>query len=298
MSALPKSKVLPAYRSTMEWLPVAKIEVESSAQRSFDESWARKLASNIDPDKLGKPAVVGMNSHGNGGRGERFIVVDGQHRVAAVRMSLGVDQLIECEVIRGVSLARAAEIYRGRNSMRLPRSIDFFLAGITAENAECVAINGIVSSLKLAIGRTTTGSMLSAVGALQSIYRDEQTLGVRAPNLLLRTLELSIAAWGRKGESFIGDILRGLSVVLARYGGALDPEVLERKLRAYRGGALGLLGQARMIKAGLGGAPYICVARAVVQAYNSGRHKHLLPEWGAHMEGDKKPAAPRKPTTA
>lgn len=297
MSALPKAKVLPAYRSTMEWLPVAKIEVEPSAQRVFDAKWAKKLALALDPDKLGKPAVVGLHSHANGGRGERFIVVDGQHRVAAVKIALGADQLIECEVIRGVSIARAAEIYRGRNTMRLPRSIDFFLAGVTADNEECCAINAIVNQLQLSVGRTTSNSMLSAVGALQAIYRDERALGAGAPNLLRRTIELAVAAWGRKSESFIGELLRGLALVLSRYGGALDHEALERKLRGYRGGALGLLGHAKMIKQGLGGTISVCVARAVVQAYNSGRHKNLLPEWGAHM-GDEKKTTARKARAA
>lgn len=291
MTAAAKAKILPAYRAKVEWIRVGDIFVEPGTQRSLDEGWAQKIAALFDADLFGIPALVALPTDAGS---ERLDVIDGQHRVKAVRLKFGPDHLILCEVIRGVSKARAAAIYRGRNSIRRPRPLDSFLTGVTAGDHDCVAINDLVRSLGLQVYGTSQTGCISAVATLQRIYQDERRLGVKAPGLLRRTLELALSAWGREGEAFNGDLLRGLGMVLARYGGAIELDALEKKLRTVTGGALGLLGKARGVKQNLGGSTAQGVARVVVNAYNSGRRKSLLPEWGAHMEepkGDPKKAA-------
>ncbi len=150
-----------------------------------------------------------------------------------------------------------------------------------------MAINEIVKSHGLVIGPATATGMLSAVVALRRIYHDEVTLKAKAPDLLSRTIALSTAAWGRDPEALGGEVLRGISIFLTRYGRAIELDALENKLRQFHGGALRLLGKARGLKDALGGTTPENVARAMLALYNSGRRKNLLPEWGADMEGAK-----------
>lgn len=267
----------PTYQSRVEWLPVAKLEVDSAlrAQRPYDDKWARRLASEFDPDLLGLILVVAIPMPGGG---ERLLIADGQHRAAATELALGQGQSIQCEVVRGLDVAQAAKLFRGRNTQRQVRQIDMFIAGVTAGEVEEVAIDGIVRSLGLRIASGSKIGYIAAVSSLRSIYRMGPPEG--HGRLLRQVLRLAIAAWGKEALALNGDVLRGLALVMHRHQDDYDAEVFERKLRGYTGGPGGLLSNARSFRNGLGGGIASCVARVAVVAYNSGRTKHQLPNWG------------------
>lgn len=270
-------KFRPNYKRSTEWLPVAGINVHAAAQRPFDEKWARYIADNLDPDALGFPAVARVP---NGKAGMTYYAVDGQHRIGGVRLALGDDQLIECEIIDAISIEQAAKIFRQRNKTRGVRAIDQFLAGITAKDAECVQINDIVTSLGIVIDRNARDGTVSAVGALVKVYRGDKAQGTGKNALALkRTLGTALNAWGRTGEAMNGQVIEGLGAVVLRYGDTLDFDALEKKLRQFKGGALGLLGAARGLRESFGGSVANCVAHQIVILYNRGRGKHQLRDW-------------------
>jgi len=269
-------RIRPEYRSRMEWVPVAIIDTEARAQRRYEPLWAHWLASHFDPDKLGHPFVVAMPAKGDR---ERFFAIDGQHRISAIKIAFGIDQQVECEVVRGIDLARAAELFVGRNDRRAVRVIDKFKTGVTAQNPECVGITKIVTDLGLVINDASqeprTICAIAAIRVLYGLGPDEQR------GVILRTvLRLIIKVWGTDASVFNGEVLKGLGYVLARHGDDLDMEIFERKLTSTSGGALGLLGKARAYREAAGGSIAQNVARAIVTIYNSGRTKSRLSAWG------------------
>lgn len=268
-------KVRTTYQSRIEWIPVARTELPPGAQRKYDDAWATKIAADFDPDKLGKPLIAAIP--GRGGQ-ERFWIIDGQHRIAAVKKALGEDQSVECEVIRGITIDRVAEIFRGRNTTRPVSALDKFMAGVTAKNEECVAINNAVTGLGLRIAGTGDPGTISAVIALGKIQRLDKSMPRGA--LLRRVLSLALECWGRAPESFNGHILTGLALVLDRHRDEIEMDVFDKKLKSCPGGALGLVGRARKLKEALGRDMNNCMARAIVSFYNAGRSKNRLPEWG------------------
>jgi hypothetical protein len=276
MSAAPKLR--PDYESRNEWIPAASIEVEPLAQRPFDPKWAKQIADSFDPDLIGFPVVCALpNNRG----GERFIALDGWHRIKATMIALGESQSIQCEVIRGITLQRAAKIFRGRNNVRSVCNIDRFLAGVTAGDEECVAITGVVESFDLRVGRTQTDGIIKAVASLQWIYRGERSRGSGRNVLpLRRTLDVVTQAWGKSASGLNGAIIRGIGAVILRHGDMLDFEQLEHRLRQFRGGAAGLLGAGRGVSEAFGGSVANGVATRVVREYNKGRKPtNKLPEW-------------------
>lgn len=233
-------------------------------------------AGATSPDKLGFPLVAVLEERGR----ERYVVVDGQHRVAAVRQALGEDQQIQCEVIRGCTIAEAAELFCGRNESRKPRPLDQFLVGVTAKRPENLAIVSVVENLGLRIRNGGADGSISAVSALIGIYRGDHALPEKERGATLRrTLLVAMNAWGGGYETFNGDVLRGLGAVLARYGLMVDDDSLQKKLASLAGGALGLLGKGRTYRTAMGGSMMQNVARAVVTVYNAGRRSHQLPDW-------------------
>lgn len=277
------------YSGRMEWLRVADITVDPRAQREFRLVKAVQIARDFDPDLLGKPAVVALV--GPNGR-ERYIVVDGQHRIAAVKMALGEDQLIECEVIRGVDVARAARLFCGRNAMTLPTALDLFLASVTHKDKAALAIKSIVEQHGLRIeSRASKDGNIPCVGTLLKLYRLDNGRSEKGrPCVLDATLALAIAAWGATADAVNGAILHGLGLVLLQHGDQIDRTALTRKLASLPGGALGLLGRARSYRNAAGGPLAHNVSRAAVALYNSGRRVRPLPEWSA--QPDQPPSGP------
>jgi Family of unknown function (DUF6551) len=267
-------RVKPEYRSSIEWIPVAQVTVEPKAQRKFMQRWADEIAENLDPDLLGHPLVCALSRNGTGH--EHYVVIDGQHRIAAVRKALGKDQSVQCEVIHGIDLARAAALYRGRNTIRHPRPYDLFIAGRTAHDADCMEIDKIVRAHGFTVSDAHIDGTISAVTAIERVYK-------MAPGgaILDATLGVVTESWGSAAAGTQSGILLGLGLVLRRYGSAIDRTRLQRQLASHSGGASGLLGRGRSLTDAFGGSVGNGVARAIVMIYNTGLRQNKLPDWGS-----------------
>ena len=261
------------YESRLEWVPVIGATVDLRAQGPFVSSRAEKIAANLDPDALGYP-FVWKASDG------RYYIIDGQHRFRAVAMALGEDQKIQCEVVSGITLERAAQLYRERNTARAARGIDKFIAGITARDPICGAINDIARLFGLGITRSVTEGGMVCTSSLLRIYALDGNRG----QILTMTLRVATGAWGKDPRALLGDVLTGLALAIQRNPN-IDEQSLIQRLAAHPGGSLGLLGRGRTLRSAHGGALSTSIARAVIMAYNAQRRKNPLPDW------DKKTAA-------
>jgi hypothetical protein len=71
----------------------------------------------------------------------------------------------------------------------------------------------------------------------------------------------------------------GLGMVQLRYNGAIDQKAMATKLAPVKGGAPGLLGNARALHEMSGRPVHHCVASIIVDIYNKGRRTDKLEEW-------------------
>lgn len=271
-------KVLPGREPTSrEWIALSDLYSDEAYQRPIDETRVVRMRDAFDPDALGLPFVAEMKEVGGSGR---FAVIDGQHRVELARLMYGDAQIIECEVIRGITRGRAAELFRLRNRATKPRALDVFLAGVTAGDPECVAIDRVVRAAGLRVARGGADRTIEAVVALQRVYRGDRAVGAGAdPVALKRTLTVCNAAWGPNADAFLGDVVHGIGMVVVRHAELLNDDELSRKLRGYSGGPVRLLGDAKGLRVVVGGSVAHAVAAVVTRLYNRGRRRHGLPAW-------------------
>lgn len=263
-------------KTTREWVKLHDILSNTRYQRPLTDGRVQEIAANFDPDAIGLPFVAEVK---RGGR-TKYEAIDGQHRVAAARIALGETQMIECEIIRGVSVERAAQLFRLRNNARKPQLIHQFLAGVTAGDDECVTINKTVESCGLMIAITRGDNVVQAVRALQMIYRGDKQLGSgRNPLPLKRTLLVLKEAWGPTADAFQAELIAGVGMVMTRHGEVIDSNDLIRKLKASPGGPLKLIGDAAGSREFYGGSLSHSVAGVVINRYNRGLRKGLLPAW-------------------
>ena len=152
--------------------------------------------------------------------------------------------------------------------------MDRYKVGVVAGRKDAVDIDRITRSLGLRIGMDQTGGTIKAVGTLRKIYERS------GKDVLKRTLWLINETYGDSG--FVAMVLEGISLLVDRYGDAIDDEYFCNRLGAYKGGVNGLLGNAETLRRQTGQAKGHCTAAAAVQIYNSGKHpgiKNLKSWW-------------------
>lgn len=264
--------------TSVEWVYLRDIYADSRYQRPTDEARVRRYADEFNPDALGLPFV---SEHIRGGR-PKFAVIDGQHRHAAALLAFGGDQMIECEVIRGLSVEQEAKLFRERNASVKLTALIAFLAGVTSGDEECTAINKIVESVGLKVSVVRGDRIVQGVRALQKVYRGDRGLaGGKNALPLKRTLMVLNDAWGPSVEAYNAELIHGLGLFMTRHGDVVDVDSLVQKLRGYPGGSVRLIGDAKGLRSINGGGMLAhAVADIITKTYNKGRRgKSDLPDW-------------------
>src|SRR3982074_2064161 len=86
----------------LRWVPIGEMRVSPGSPREFHQSHPQELAANFDLEGFGFPVVNHRDGH--------WYVIDGQHRVAALRLiGWGPEQQIQCEGYDGLTEVEEAE---------------------------------------------------------------------------------------------------------------------------------------------------------------------------------------------
>lgn len=246
--------------SSVQWVRVGDISVSPLAQRELRIHMVERIARDLDPDKLGIPVV--------NRRAGRVWVIDGQHRIEALKMIGWEDQKIECQVYEGLDEQTEAERFLGLNNRLSVGALDRFLVSLTAQSQRELRIAHAVESQGLTIG--SGKGRIGAVGALGKVY---DTAGEAT---LAEALRMILAAYGESGMR--AEVIEGMGLVAHRYNGELTEKSVER-LAAARGGVSGLISRAEIIRRQVGRTKSHCVAAAIVETINVGRGGKKLRDW-------------------
>lgn len=251
----------------LRWVAISEMKVSPRAQRQFKPAQADEYAADFDLEALGYPVVNLRDGY--------FWIVDGQHRIAALKLIGWGDQQVQCEAYEGLSEAEEAELFLRRDNRRAIATFPKFAIGVVAGRKEECDIDRIVQEQNLTISRSRTG--IGAVGSLRRVYRRG------GPEVLARTLQIIRDAYGDAG--FKAAIIDGVGLVCQRYNGQLNAQKAVERLSCARGGMNGLLNQSQVLKKQTGNSHPQCVAAAAVEIINTGRGgTKLTPWWRADDE--------------
>jgi hypothetical protein len=176
-----------------------------AAQRELKLTWAEHIASDLDPERLGVLTVSLRN--------DRYWIIDGQHRVEAMRLAGWADQSIQCWVYEGLTETQEAELFLRLNDV-LPVSAHAKQGiGVTAGRAEECEIDRVVRAQGLCISQDKLPGAVRCPGTLRRIIRRSDSV------VLGRTLRIIRDAYGDAG--FESTVIDGLAYLCARYNGEL-----------------------------------------------------------------------------
>lgn len=244
------------------WVAVADIYVNPRAQRDLRPGWAAQIAADFDPDRFSPPL---LSKHGN-----KFYVVDGQHRIEAMRLMGWEDQQIQCWVYDDLSEAQEADLFLWHNNRKQVNAFDTFQIAVVAERSNETDIDRIVRAKGLKIASGQPGG-ISATGALRKVYSHGE-------GVLARTITICNNAYGDEGLK--GHIIEGIGLLCAKYNGELRDDEAIAKLGNARGGVGALNSKAYTFRKQMGRPLPHCVAAAATDIINTGRRgASKLPNW-------------------
>ena len=254
-----------------DYLPLSWLEVENDEryQRVIRPAWIAYLVANWDDDL----AVTFLVSHRDG----RYFVVDGQHRMLALRERGDTEVRVACVIFEGLVTAEEAKRFRRTQQDRKSlSSVDFFRSGLIEGDPlvhdvfRIVAEEGFNVNL---INSTTSPTDIIATGALLRIYGKG-----KREDVLREVLRLVRDAFPGEVAATQGTMLQGLGRFVGRYWGKYDRTGLIRSLRTMTAPALLAEGNARRKVLRLSSVDG--VAHVALGLYNRGRSAHRLDEWG------------------
>lgn len=247
----------------LRWVPLADMRVSPLAQRELNRARVNRIAAEFDLEQIGTPTV--------NERGGHFYIIDGQHRVEALREIGWGDQQIQCWTYSGLTEEEEAEKFLKLNDTLAVNAFAKFKVGVQAGRETECDIDRIVRAQGLRVSMDHKDGAIAAVGALRRVYSQA------GPGQLARTLRIVRDAYGDAGLD--AAVISGIGLLCSRYDGNLDERHAVTALSKAHGGVNGLLGKAETIRRATGGAKFHCVAAAAVEIINAGRGGKKIPAW-------------------
>jgi len=248
------------------FVPLGLMTVRPATQRKLRPHRVAALLADFDINDIGVPSVNASNG--------QFHVMDGQHRVEALKIWLGEgweDQKIECNIYDDLSEQQeAARFLRLNNTLSVPALVRFHVA-LAAGNTRETEIAAVVQAAGLGVAGGAAKGGIQCVATLYKIYARSGHNGLR------RTLAIVSASYGDPG--FKALVFDGTSLLVHRYDELLDDQRTIRALKGVRGGVVGLIGTAEILREKTRDGLAVCVAAATVDAYNRTKGKKLTKWW-------------------
>jgi hypothetical protein len=132
-------------KARLRWVPLTQMRVNPLAQRDLNQARVSKLAAVFDPEKMETPTV----NH----RGNWYYLIDGQHRIAALKqwLSSWQDQQVQCWTYEGLSEVEEAEKFLALNDALPVRAFAKFKVSVQAGRDTEADVDRIVRALGLRI---------------------------------------------------------------------------------------------------------------------------------------------------
>lgn len=245
------------------WVPIAEMKGNPAAQREFKESQAEKYAANFDFEGMGFPVL----NHRDG----NWYIVDGQHRIAALKLIGYADQKVQCECFEGLTEAQEADLFLTRDDRRKVDSFERFHIAVTAGREVESDVTRIVHALGLSVSQN---KVPGAIGSATTLVRTYERGG---PKTLARTLK--IIRDGIGDEGFDQFIIGGVGLLCQRYNGQLKDDDAIVKLQGLRKPVSTIYQKAGSLMERTGTSRQQATAAAVVEILNAGKGGKKLPSW-------------------
>jgi hypothetical protein len=240
----------------IDYIAADAFRVDMSYQRPADEARINKLAKNWNPGGLG----VVIASY----RDEKLNLLDGQHRVGALKRLGEKTTLVPTLILEGLTVADEAEFFvlMNKNRRALMPS-ELFHASLAEGDEGAIEIKTVIDRYGLTLnsyGAEPTN--IRGVAAIWSIYNSMGIAGLDA------SIGMCIQAWGRTQGSFSAPVIKAVARVLHYNEGNIKMDRLRNALANNTPQVW--MDRASQLRTMNGGDRIVQMATSMAEAYNKG----------------------------
>ena len=186
-------------------VPIKDLVIDMTYQRAPQESKVMKIVNNFNPDAIG---VLICSAREDG----IIAVIDGGHRVAALRLMGMENENVDALVYFGLSLKEEAQIFTLMNDNRTkPKTSDIFKSKVISGDENSLIINSIIERHGLVIANGPGMNHLRALGTVNDIYKRY------GADVLDVTIDCLIKAFSKHSSDLSDQALLALSLVIGTH---------------------------------------------------------------------------------
>lgn len=268
----------PTYRTELRWILPDALEVHPDVQRAFKPLWASEIAKNFNMTLM-SPLLVSAQDGA-------YYVIDGQHRLEAARLA-GYTSHLPCKVVYSLNRKEEHQFFLTGNNSRAVSKVERFPQLLGAEDPRAIAMQETIGKYGWKFHRQAGIGHITAIAAVEWIITGSGHTIRR--QLLDDVIMVVTRAWGHSTTSVHNQILKGVALVIEKYGvakrfnsgvGDID---LTRLIKVLSQKDPSMFVRASRPFARENGGPYTspqAMAKVVVDEYNRGlRDRNRLEPW-------------------
>jgi hypothetical protein len=249
---------------------ISDLTIDYTYQRQPIMKKVNKIAKNFDSDILGV-IICSMREDGS------IAVIDGSHRVHALRMKGLNDSTVNALVYFSLTIQEEAKIFAMLNQEHTkPNTTDIFKAGIVSGDEETIAINKILNSLGLIIGVGPGDNKVRAISTIRRVYRNA------GEKVLRDTLYTIKSAYGDSSSTMRDVLISAVAIVYNRYGAKVEVSRMITTLQKF-GNPNTLIANAKSIGVNASSVTASALPFVIVNAYNQRLTKNRLSDYPMNL---------------
>jgi hypothetical protein len=249
---------------------ISDLTIDYTYQRQPIMKKVNKIAKSFDPDILGV-IICSMREDGS------IAVIDGSHRVHALRMKGLNDSTVNALVYFSLTIQEEAKIFAMLNQEHTkPNTTDIFKAGIVSGDEETIAISKILNSLGLIIGVGPGDNKVRAISTIRRVYRNA------GEKVLRDTLYTIKSAYGDSSSTMRDVLISAVAIVYNRYGAKVEVSRMITTLQKF-GNPNTLIANAKSIGVNASSVTASALPFVIVNGYNQRLTKNRLSDYPMNL---------------
>lgn len=205
-------------------LPTSTLHSGNAYQRRVHMKDVTPIVENFDP-KLFDDVIVSF-------RDGRYNVVDGQHRIVALKiLNGGADCMVNCKVISGLTYEQEAKLYEELDACKKKLSFsDATRAKAEArDDKQIIDIQNTLRTygIQLDFNASSRSGGTNKIVAARAILKSHSELGSKG---FAQMIELTKGAWRGATDSLSMYIISGMTLFVKTYGDMIKTDYFIKKL--------------------------------------------------------------------
>ena len=208
-----------------EKIPVCKLFSAAHCQRKIKTKEVDKIFNDYD-DNLVNLITVSL-------RDGRYYIIDGQHRVTAIKKKFGSNAIVKCRVIPGLTVKDEAAYFRKINkSQREISSNDDFNSGYYEEDPTIIGIIDIGKKYGISFGNKNLNGMRNIKFRVKAVETAQNIYNGYGKEIFDRICRVLSEGFVDEPSAFNASLMEATAIVLNTYGKDCSDDVLIKKLRS------------------------------------------------------------------